>query len=34
MKIYTIGRSGTNDLVLSDRSVSRRHAELHVDHGR
>lgn len=34
MKIYTIGRSGTNDLVLNDRSVSRRHAELHVDHGR
>jgi hypothetical protein len=34
MKIYTIGRSGTNDLVLTDRSVSRRHAELHVDHGR
>ena len=34
MKIYTIGRSGTNDLVVNDRSVSRRHAELHVDHGR
>lgn len=34
MKIYTIGRSGDNDLVVSDRSVSRHHAELHVDHGR
>jgi FHA domain len=34
MKIYTIGRSGDNELVVGDRSVSRHHAELHVDHGR
>ena len=34
MRIYTIGRSGDNELVVGDRSVSRHHAELHVDHGR
>lgn len=34
MKVYTIGRSGDNEVVVADRSVSRHHAELHVDHGR
>lgn len=28
MKIYTIGRSDDNDIVLSDASISRHHAEL------
>jgi pSer/pThr/pTyr-binding forkhead associated (FHA) protein len=32
MKRYSIGRDETNDVVLSDPSVSRRHAEL-VDTG-
>jgi FHA domain len=34
MQTFKIGRSGDNDVVIGDRSVSRRHAELRVDHGR
>ena len=34
MQTYRIGRSGDNDVVIGDRSVSRRHAELRVEHGR
>lgn len=33
MKRYSIGRDDSNDIVIDDRSVSRRHAEL-VDRGK
>jgi ABC-type multidrug transport system ATPase subunit/pSer/pThr/pTyr-binding forkhead associated (FHA) protein len=33
-KTVRIGRAGDNDVVLGDLSVSRHHAELHVDQGR
>jgi len=29
MSRYTIGRDETNDIIISDKSVSRQHAELH-----
>lgn len=29
MKRYTIGRDETNDVIISDKSVSRQHAELY-----